>query len=126
MPSPRRAYEFGDVVGVREFGNRPAVVVSSTAHNRTAEDVVIMLITTKDRHSVRGGAIALGRWRDYGLDRESVIKPVLASRSPDDLVLYGKVDAAVKQQLRESLATIFGGTVRKKPHSGEPRSIPQN
>jgi hypothetical protein len=131
MQTPRRAFEFGDVVGVKEFGNRCAVIVSATQHNKTAEDVVIMLITTQERHSMRGGAIVLERWKEYGLHEPSVVKPVLSSKGPDELVLYGAVDDEIKARLRQSLATIFGGTVKKSsstapaPPSVPPRSAPQ-
>jgi len=91
-----------------------------------------MLITTKGRHATRGGAIVLERWKDYGLNEPSVVKPVLSSKAPEDLVFYGSVDDEIKVQLRQSLATVFGGTVKKKapstalvPPSAPPHSAPR-
>lgn len=112
--SPKRIFKFGDVVKVTFRGSRPGVVVSATNHNATALDVVVMMITTQEKHAMRGGAIVLEKWQLYGLNEPSIVKPILWSYEIDEAQWIGHVDDDVKAKLRQSLASIFGGTVRKK------------
>jgi mRNA-degrading endonuclease toxin of MazEF toxin-antitoxin module len=115
MPrEPKRAFKFGDVVSVRYHGDRPAVVISAESHNATSLDVVVMTITTQTQHAMRGAAIVLNNWKDFGLREPSIVKPVVSSVDVQDTELIGHVDDAVKNQLRQSMATIFGGKVTKK------------
>lgn len=112
--SPQRIFEFGDVVKVVYHGHRPGVIVSASSHNVTAMDVVVMMITRKEQHAMRGGAIVLDRWDQYGLDDPSIAKPVFFSYPPEDLKKVGHVDDDIKLLIRESMAKVFGGTVKKK------------
>jgi hypothetical protein len=115
MPkSPQRPFEFGDVVKVLYRGGRPGVVISAASHNATALDVVVMMITTKEQHAMRGGAIVLDSWEKYGLDEPSIVKPIIFSYDVQDAQWIGHVDDDVKALLRQSMARIFGGTVKKK------------
>lgn len=79
-----------------------------------------MMTTTKDHHAMRGGAIILDRWHDYGLTEPSVIKPILWSEPVEDVTFVGKVDEEIKGKIRESLAYIFGGRVTKKTSPTSP------
>ena len=111
---PKKVLKFGDVILVKHFGGRPAVVISAESHNAVALDVVVMMITTKEQHAMRGGAIVLDNWKDYGLKQPSIVKPIIFSYDKEDATWVGHVDDGVKIQLRQSMATIFGGVVRKK------------
>jgi mRNA interferase MazF len=110
-------FEFGDVVLVpfpftdqSAVKQRPAVVISSAAYHRARPDIVIMAITSQVRPRLSLGEAAIGNWKQAGLLKPSVFKPLLATvdqglirrklgrLSPDDL-----------QALRASLPTILGG-----------------
>lgn len=111
---PKRVLRFGDIITVKHFGNRPGIVISAESHNATALDVVAMVITTKEQHAMRGGAIVLDNWKDYGLQQPSIVKPFIFSYDIEDTTWVGHVDENVKGQLRRAMAVIFGGKVRKK------------
>lgn len=115
MPKvPNRKLKFGDVVVVTYRGGRPGVVISANSHNATALDVVVMMITTKEQHAMRGGAIVLDNWASYGLNEPSIVKPIIFSYDVEDAEWIGHVDDDIKGQLKQSIATIFGGTIRKR------------
>lgn len=113
IKNPTRVFEFGDVVTIKYRGGRPGVVISATSHNRTALDLIVMQITTKSQHAMRGGAVVLTDWKNFGLDEPSIIKPIVFSYEVEDTVLIGHLDEATKTQVRESMAKIFGGRLRK-------------
>jgi mRNA interferase MazF len=111
------AFEFGDIVLVRfpftdqsTAKQRPAVVISSGAYHRARPDILIMAITSQVRSRPAIGEASIRRWKEAGLIKPSVFKPLLATieRSlvrrklghlePDDLRI-----------LRELLPTILGG-----------------
>jgi mRNA interferase MazF len=79
-------YEFGDVVLVPfVFTNhttskkRPAVVASSSIYNRNRPDVVVMAVTSQLRPSALFGDVLITEWKDAGLLKPSVIKPIFAT-----------------------------------------------
>lgn len=114
MAPTKRTYEFGDVVLISYYGRRPAVVISAASHNAAALDIVVMTITKQEQHAARSGAIVLDRWKDYGLTEPSIIKPVISSIPVEDLdCCIGSLDESAKGELREAMAKIFGGRVRK-------------
>ena len=86
MPRAKREIRFGDVLLVpfpftdqRQIKQRPAVVVSSRAYHRTRIDLIVMAVSTQTRSDDATGEVAVGRWREAGLLKPSVFKPLLAT-----------------------------------------------
>lgn len=115
MPSTT-GYSFGDVVLVpfpftdqTTTKKRPAIVVSSDAYHRDRPDLILIAVTSQTRSEAGLGEAAITGWKDAGLLKPSVIKPLLAtvaknlpirklgSLKPNDLV-----------GLREVLRAILG------------------
>jgi len=80
------AYEFGDVILVPfpftdQSGSkqRPAVIVSSSRYNAERPDLVIMAVTSQVRSGDSIADVAIAQWREAGLLKPSVVKPVFAT-----------------------------------------------
>lgn len=80
------SYKFGDVVLVPfpftdqlATKKRPAVVVSSAVYHRERPDLILIAVTSQVRPSNIVGEVAVARWKEAGLLKPSVIKPVLAT-----------------------------------------------
>ncbi len=108
--------EFGDVLLVpfpftdqSTTKRRPAVVVSSAAYHRERPDLVILAITSQARPQALGEA-AIAKWKEAGLLRPSVMKPVLATIERG-LVLrkLGRLADPDRAALRQVLGEILGG-----------------
>jgi mRNA interferase MazF len=67
-------FPFTDQTGVKQ---RPAVVLSSDQYNRNHPDVILAPITSQIFYTM--DEIRLVDWKDAGLLKPSVIKPVLSS-----------------------------------------------
>ena len=115
MPSTT-GFNFGDVLLVpfpftdqTTTKQRPAVVVSSAAYNHQKPDVIVMAITSQLKTAQAVGDVPVGRWRQAGLLKPSVIKPVVATLETR-LVLrrLGRLEARDKQALARALTVIFG------------------
>lgn len=107
--------EFGDVLLVpfpftdqSTTKRRPAVVVSSAAYHRERPDLVILAITSQARPAAFGEA-AINKWKEAGLLRPSVMKPVLATIERG-LVLrkLGRLADPDRAALRQVLGEILG------------------
>jgi len=79
-------YEFGDVLLVpfpftdqSTSKRRPAVVVSSDAYHRERPDLIILAVTSQARAHAALGEAAVAKWKEAGLLRPSVLKPVIAT-----------------------------------------------
>jgi mRNA interferase MazF len=79
------AYNFGDIVLVpfpftdqTATKRRPAVIVSSAAYHRDRPDVIILAITSQSRPQATVEA-RIAKWKEAGLLRASVLKPVVAT-----------------------------------------------
>jgi len=79
-------YEFGDVVLVpfpftdqSATKKRPAVVISSDAYHRERPDLIILAVTSQSRPRSAIGEAEIARWKEAGLLRRSVLKPVVAT-----------------------------------------------
>jgi len=79
-------FEFGDVVLVpfpftdqRTTKRRPAVVVSSGAYHRERPDLIILAVSSQVRAAPTVGEAALAKWKEAGLLKPSVLKPLLAT-----------------------------------------------
>jgi mRNA interferase MazF len=109
-------YEFGDVLLVpfpftdqSTTKRRPAVVVSSAAYHRERPDLVILGVTSQARPAGGVGEVAVAKWKEAGLLRPSVLKPVLATIERG-LVLrkLGRLEEEDQRALRKVLRTILG------------------
>jgi mRNA interferase MazF len=107
--------EFGDVLLVlfpftdqSTTKRRPAVVVSSAAYHRERPDLVILAITSQARPGGFGEA-AIAQWKEAGLLRPSVLKPVLATIERGLVVReLGRLAEEDRAALRKVLAEILG------------------
>jgi len=122
-PSPSRAFssgpsgeQGGDLVLVpfpftdqTTTKRRPAVVVSSTAYHRERADLIILAVTSQARPVAGVGETAIGKWKEAGLLRASVLKPVLATIERG-LVLrkLGRLTDEDRVALRKVLGDILG------------------
>ncbi|MCP4005468.1 MAG: type II toxin-antitoxin system PemK/MazF family toxin [bacterium] len=109
-------HEFGDVVLVpfpftdqSASKRRPAVVVSSEAYHNERPDLVILAITSQVRPGARIGEVAIAQWKEAGLLKASVLKPVVATIERG-LVLrkLGRLEEEDRRALRGVLDVILG------------------
>ena len=109
-------YEFGDLVLVpfpftdqSTSKRRPAVVVSSNAYHRERPDLIILAVTSQARPATGIGEAAVVKWKEAGLLKPSVLKPVLATIERS-LVLrkLGTLEEEDRRALREVLRAIVG------------------
>lgn len=108
--------EFGDVILVpfpftdkSQTKRRPAAVVSSTAYHHARTDVVILAITSQLRSVLAFGEMPVRQWREAGLLRPSVTKPVLATLEQRRVIrALGKMQREDRLALRELLRILLG------------------
>ena len=109
-------YEFGDVLLVpfpftdqSTTKRRPAVVVSSDAYHRERADLIILAVTSQARPQTALGEAAVAQWKEAGLLRPSVLKPVVATIERS-LVLrkLGRLEDEDRSALRKVLEEILG------------------
>lgn len=79
-------YSFGDIVLVpfpftdqSSTKKRPAVIVSSNEYNKNRPDIVIMAVTSQIQGSGYYSDVIIEKWRQAGLLKPSVIKPILTT-----------------------------------------------
>jgi mRNA interferase MazF len=79
-------FEFGDVVLVRfpftdhsTTKQRPAVVISSAAYHQARADILIMAVSSRTRPRMAFAEAEIRHWKEAGLLKPSVIKPVIAT-----------------------------------------------
>jgi len=110
------SFEFGDIVlAPFPFTNqtaskkRPAVIVSSLAYHRQRLDLIIMAITSQVRHPASLGEVVIADWKEAGLLKPSVIKPVLTTIERGLLLrTLGRLRESDQQALVEALRVIIG------------------
>lgn len=116
MTPSMTSYEFGDVVLVpfpftdqTTSKKRPAVVVSSTAYHKEYPDLIIMAITSQLKASPTTGESTIAEWKEAGLLKPSVMKPVLTTIERG-LVLekLGSLGTQDQQTLSAILDAILG------------------
>lgn len=109
-------FEFGDIILVpfpfsdqSTSKKRPAVIVSSDAYNSDRPDIILMAITSQLRHLGKTGEAEVRDWREAGLLKPSLIKPILATIEKN-LVLkkLGRLSEKDRHALRETLRLILG------------------
>jgi mRNA interferase MazF len=108
-------YEFGDVLLVpfpftdqTTSKRRPAAVVSSDAYHRERPDLIILAVTSQARPQPAFGEAAVAKWKEAGLLRPSVLKPVVATIERS-LVLrkLGQLEEEDRAALRKVLDDIL-------------------
>ena len=110
------ACEFGDIVLVpfpftdqSATKKRPAVVVSSDAYHRDRPDVILMAVTSQLRPAAGVGEIPVLHWKQAGLLRPSVLKPLLATVERRLLIRkLGRLDTQDCEALGGALRSILG------------------
>ena len=107
-------YNFGDVVLVpfpftdqTTTKKRPAVVVSSPVYHQERPDIIIMAVSSQIRPSAFFGEVIITEWKEAGLLKPSVIKPILTTIE-QGIVLrklgrLGKEDRNVLQEMLDKL-----------------------
>jgi len=109
-------YDFGDVVLVpfpftdhATTKKRPAVVASSAVYNRNRPDVVLVAVTSQLRPSALFGEVVIAEWKDAGLLKPSVIKPIFATVEKALLLRkLGRLGKEDRNILQETLKTLLG------------------
>jgi len=109
-------YEFGDFVLVpfpftdqTTSKKRPAVVVSSFRYHQERADVILMAITSQLHASTTVGEVPVDKWKQAGLLKQSVFKPILATVEKS-LVLerLGQLEKQDVRALHNVLESILG------------------
>jgi len=109
-------YEFGDLVLVpfpftdqSTSKRRPAAVVSSDAYHRERPDLIILAVTSQARPQPAFGETSVAKWKEAGLLRPSVLKPVVATIERG-LVLrkLGALEQEDRAALRQVIDEILG------------------
>ncbi len=106
--------EFGDVVLVpfpftdqSQAKRRPAVVISSTALSDAAPDLIILAITSQTAHKRRLDR-TVADWKEAGLLRPSLFKPVVTTIDPSLIIRkLGTLSSADRETLSEMLSLMF-------------------
>ncbi|MBN1771658.1 MAG: type II toxin-antitoxin system PemK/MazF family toxin [Deltaproteobacteria bacterium] len=108
--------EFGDAILVpfpftdqTATKKRPAVVVSSAAYHRDRPDVILMAVTSQPASGSRVGEVVVARWREAGLLKPSVIKPLVATAERGLLIRkLGRLADEDLELLRGALRVVLG------------------
>lgn len=88
---------------------RPAVVVSSNAYNKERPDIVIMAVTSQVRSANYLRDIAVSQWKEAGLLKPSVIKPIFTTIEKGLVIQkLGNLKEKDQASLKEALQTILG------------------
>lgn len=109
------AYDFGDVVLVpfpftdqRTTKRRPAVVVSSERYHTERPDLIILAVTSQVRVAPAVGEAAIAKWKEAGLLKPTVLKPLLATIEKRLVLLrLGRLEEEDRQALRGVLDEIL-------------------
>lgn len=109
-------YEFGDIVLVpfpftdqTAAKKRPAVVVNSHAYSRQRPDLILMAVTSQVNFPLQFGDIPVSDWRQAGLIKPSVIKPIFTTLEKR-LVLrkLGRLGQKERTALMETFNEVLG------------------
>ena len=109
-------YDFGDVVLVpfpftdqTTLKKRPAVVASSSVYNRKRPDVVLAAVTGHLKASSQFGEVAITKWKEAGLLKPSVIKPIFATIEKSLLLRrLGQLSKEDRNTLQTTLRKLLG------------------
>ena len=112
MTLPTMPFEFGDIVLVpfpfsdqSTAKQRPAVVVSSSGYQVQRPDVILLAVSSQ----VHAGDLPVRGWREAGLLKPSVFKPVLTTLE-QRLVRrkLGQLNPDDRRALQDLLTSILG------------------
>ncbi len=119
---------FGDVVLVSfpftdltDQKKRPAVVVSSPAYHRERSDLILMAVSSQIRPPSTFGERLVAGWKEAGLLRPSVLKPVLFTM--ERTLIVRKLGYLRRQDIdsvKAGLAEILGGSEEVSVEVGSP------
>lgn len=108
--------KFGDVVLVpfpftdqTAAKRRPAVVVSSDAYHHERPDVIVVAVTSRTGGPVGVGDVMIEEWREAGLLKASLIKPVFTT--VEQTLILRKLGALQQDDvaaLRKTLQEVLG------------------
>jgi mRNA interferase MazF len=85
------------------------VVISSGTYNNERPDLIIMAITSQFKPAPMIGEVVIQQWREAGLLKPSVIKPVITTiEKPLIIQIMGRLEDVDLRGLRESLEVILG------------------
>ena len=109
--------KFGDVVLVpfpftdqTAAKRRPAVVVSSDAYHHERPDVIVVAVTSRSgRPAARIGDVLIEEWREAGLLKASLIKPIFTT--VEQTLILRKLGALQQEDvvgLRKALQEVLG------------------
>jgi len=109
----------GDVIlvdiafsGVVGYKRRPAVVMSTSAFNRTGIKLIVAAVTSNISPPFRPGDTLLADWNAAGLLKPSAVRGVLATVDQVDIVrLLGLLSAADLAAVERGIARILGFSV---------------
>ena len=109
-------YDFGDVVLVpfpftdqTTSKKRPAIVVSSAAYHREHPDLILMAVTGQMRPSPSFGEVNIIQWKQGGLLKPSVIKPVFATIEKGLVLMkLGRLKQEDRKTLQKVLKILLG------------------
>ncbi len=114
MPS-MTIYEFGDVLlvpfpftSLTSTKKRPAVVVSCADYHRERGEIILMAVTSQLKSPMAFGEMAIDSWKQAGLVKPSMIKPVLTTIE-EKLILrqLGCLTENDRNTLRDCLSIIL-------------------
>jgi mRNA interferase MazF len=109
--------KFGDVVLVpfpftdqTASKRRPAVVVSSDAYHRERLDVIVVAVTSRTaRPAASVGDVLIEEWREAGLLKASLIKPVFTTVEQSLIVRkLGALQQKDLMALRSAIQQVLG------------------
>ncbi len=79
-------YSFGEIILVNfpftdlsSAKKRPAVIISNDSYNNERDDVILLAITSQMRKFQDFGSVAISNWKEAGLPKESLFKPLIAT-----------------------------------------------
>lgn len=109
-------YEFGDIVLVpfpftdqSTTKRRPAAIVSSATYHRRRPDLIILAITSQVRRQAAFAEAEVSGWKEAGLLRPSVFKPVLTTIESGLVIRkLGRLQAQDRASLSDLLAMVLG------------------
>ena len=107
---------FGDIVLVpfpftdqTTTKKRPAIIVSSDAYHRDRPDLIVIAVTSQVRPASSVSEAAIAQWKEAGLLKPSVIKPLLATVGRNLAIRrLGALAPTDLDALRKVLRTILG------------------
>jgi len=109
-------YNFGDIVLVKfPFTNlqttkqRPAVIISSQLYHENRPDIILMAVTSRIRSPLATGEAKIENWKDAGLVKPSVFKPLIATIEKEQIIkTLGSTTSEDQSRLTTIIETIIG------------------